>query len=265
MSSKRPDGETAARAAAPLLPDIGELLELAVPASPIAEAVEAYSALGFRGVPVADFVSEPYAAATDGRLTIGLHENELDGPVPTFVRPDVKAQARRLEAAGIELERTELGDDEFHRVRFCDPDGLPILLLEARTFPPVADHATTVSACGAFVELSVATRSLARAERFWTALGLSFVARRDAPHPWLTLAGRGLVLGLHETRRFTRALTFRAGQLDARTEYLRAKGFEVRRGAPITADASGSVTLFLPGDVSFFLIEDDRAEEPAGA
>lgn len=237
---------------------LGQLLEFAVSASPLAMAVEAYGALGMWDVPVADFVPGARAVVSDGRLCIGLQDDELDGPVPTFVRPGLKEHVRALDAAGVELELVELADDQFHRAGFRDPNGILILMVEARTFPPVEPSPQSVPACGTFAELSVATQSLDASTRFWTSLGFSPIGETDDPHPWRRLEGHGLVVGLHETGRFRAALTFHAPQLDARIEYLRAKGFELRRESPLTGGRAASATLFPPGDVRFYLIDSDE-------
>src|SRR5690606_15306230 len=140
-----------------------------------------------------------------------------------------------------------LADDRFHRATFRDPNDLCATLIEARTFPPVFSSSGLVSVCGRFVELSVATHALDASISFWTALGFSVGAEGESPHPWRRLEGHGLSLGLHETGRFRFALTFSAPQLEARVEYLRAKGFEPRATSPLTAGTVRSATLVVPG------------------
>lgn len=247
--------ESAASASA--LPDLGHLLEISIPVAEPAVALATFRSLGLREVPVPDFAPGPLAVVTDGRLALGLYaaESDLDGPTPTFVRPNLRAHARAMEAAGIELLEAELADDTFHRAAFGDPNDLRAVLLEARTFAPVEPEPGLVPACGRFVELSVATRSLDESTSFWTALGFSVVAEHDSPHPSRRLEGHGLALGFHETGRFRTALTFAAPQLDARLEYLRAKGFEPRPSSPLTAGDVRSATLVAPGGIPFFLLE----------
>jgi len=236
-------------------PSLGRLLEISIPVDEPAAALATYRSLGLREVPVADFAPGPQAVVSDGRLAIGLYAGELDGPTPTFVRPNLRAHVRALEAAGAELVEADLADDRFHRATFCDPNDLRATLLEARTFPPVEPEPGLVSACGRFVELSVATHSLEASTSFWTALGFSVVAQSDSPHASCRLEGHGLALGFHETSRFGTALTFAAPQLDARLEYLRAKGFEPRASSPLTAGGERSATLVAPGGVQFFLLD----------
>src|SRR5690606_1725598 len=220
-----------------------------------ADALATFRSLGLREVPVADFGPGPRAVVSDGRLAIGLYDTELDGPAPTFVRPNLRAHIRAIEAAGAEIFEADLADDRFHRATFRDPNDLCATLLEARTFPPVAPESGLVSACGRFVELSVATHALDASTSFWTALGFSITAEGESPHPSRRLEGHGLALGLHETGRFRFALTFSAPELDARVEYLRAKGFEPRGTSPLTAGHERSATLVVPGRVPFFLLD----------
>src|SRR5690606_4019148 len=137
-------------------------------------------------------------------------ELDLDGPTPTFLRPNLRAHARAIEAAGVELLEADLADDRFHRAAFGDPNDLRTVLLEARTFAPVEPETGLVPACGRFVELSVATRSLDETTSFWTSLGFSVVAEHDSPPPSPRLEGDGLVLGSHQTGPFRTAFPFAA-------------------------------------------------------
>lgn|SRR5690606_36622582 len=245
----------ASAASATVSPDFGRLLEISICVDEPAAALATFRALGLREVPVGDFGPGPRAVVSDGRLAIGLYSTELDGPSPTFVRPNLRSHVRALEAAGAELLDADLAEDTFHRAMFRDPNDLRVTLLEARTFPPVQPEPGLVSACGRFVELSVATHSLEESTSFWTALGFSVVAEGDSPHASRRLEGSGLALGFHETGRFRTALTFAAPQLEARLEYLRMKGFEPRGSSPLTAGDARSATLVAPGGVQFYLLD----------
>lgn len=240
------------------MPELGRFLEIAISIDEPAEALAAFAGLGFRDVPVGDLEAAPRAVVSDGRLSIGLHDPGFDGPVPVFIRPELKRHVAKLEAAGIELEQADLADDRFHRVMLRDPSGIEIVLIEARTFAPVEPDPSIVAPCGRFVELSVATRSLAESAAFWTTLGFVAVDDAASPYPRVRLEGFGLAIGLHETTGFAAGLCFRSPALDARIEYLRAKGYSVRRSAPL---AHASATLSAPGGVPFFLCGDDDADD----
>src|SRR5690606_8443891 len=90
---------------------------------------------------------------------------------------------------------------------------------------------------------------------FWMRLGFSGAEGMTAPHESLRFSGHGLILGLHETSRFGTALTFAADNIAARVEYLRAKGFDVRGGSPLTRYDGESATLLAPGAVQFFIVD----------
>src|SRR5262245_31677622 len=115
---------------------LGQFLEFSLSAEPLARAFEFYRSLGFQPVTVGDQLEHPYVALSDGGVAIGLHARPQDGPLLTFVRPQLRDYARALRRAGIELEQAALADDEFNRVLFADPSGQRVALLEARTFAP---------------------------------------------------------------------------------------------------------------------------------
>lgn len=232
---------------------LGQFLEFSVAAEPLADAFEFYCALGFAPVTTGDQLSHPYVALCDSGVAIGLHAREQSGPLLTFVRPQLRDYVRALKRIGVEIEHAALADDEFNHVAFSDPNGQQVALLEARTFAPGDWNRNNVSACGEFLEYSLPTHSIERSRMFWTALGLVPVASGDSPHLWLRLAGRGLVLGLHQAS-FKPGLTFLSEQIDVRLDYLRARGVEERAGAPHAERTSRSATLRAPGDNSIYLL-----------
>jgi hypothetical protein len=233
---------------------VGQFLELSIAAQPLAESFEFYQSLGFASLPVGDSLPDPYLVLFDGRVAIGLHDREQPATSLTFVRPGLKDYVRALRRLGIELEYAHLADSEFNRVGFADPTGQPVALLEARTFPPGEWNEQNVAACGAFLEYSLPTESLAESRKFWQALGFTSSAAGDAPHPWERLSGHGLTLGLHESH-FRPGLSFRSPNLAARLAYLNAKGVAARTGTPMADRAQPSATLTAPEGTTIYLFE----------
>lgn len=233
---------------------LGQFLEFSVAARPLDASFEFYRSLGFKNVPVGDLLRDPYIGMHDGAVTIGIHERDQPSPALTFVRPQLREYVRGLRRLGIAIEEAHLKDDEFNRVAFVDPSGQPIVLLEARTFGPTDWNPQNVTACGEFFEYTLGTDSLAESRSFWEALGLQAVAAGDAPQPWLRLKGRGLTLGLHETR-LRPGLSFRTRELDTRLEFLRAAGLPARAGAPIGDPAQRCATLAAPEGTLLYLFE----------
>jgi len=234
---------------------IGSFLEFALTARPVGEAFQFCRAIGFQPVTVGDILDHPYAVVSDGDICIGLHEWDLEGPLLTFIRPDLKDYLRALRRRRIELEFSRLAPDEFNELGFRDPNGQLVTLLEARTFSPSSRSSHERSVCGRFLEFSLATDSTARSRDFWGALGLEALDEGEKPHPWIRLQGRGLTVGFHETPAFVSGLTFEADGLAARMDYMKAKGLEVRGGSPLRSSRAQSATLLAPGGSTIFLVE----------
>lgn len=240
---------------------LGTFLEIGIETDDIAAGFDQLRALGFTAIPVGDIRSGPYAVVSDGSVCIGLHARSLEGPSLTFVRPNLEAYVRALRRLGIELEFANLGDQEFHELGFRDPNGQLVTLIEAQTFSPAIGAVPAPSTCGTFLEFSLATGSLEQSRRFWEALGFAAIAEGDEPHPWLRLAGPNLTLGLHQSVLFRAGASFRAGQLGARLEYLRAKGHDARRGAVLASSERDSATLMIAATLPIYLLEDPAAAD----
>ncbi len=233
---------------------LGQFLEVSVAVRPLSAAFEFYRALGFLTVPVGDVLSEPYIAFFDGRVAVGLHERDTPTPALTFVRPRLRDYVRPIRKLGIEIEDLHVADDEFNRIAFSDPNGQRVALLEARTFSHVEWSPLNVSACGEFLEYSLATDSIGRSRAFWEALGLAPIATGNSPHPWLRLQGHGLVLGLHEAS-VRAGLCFRVTQLAARIHYLEANGVAAKPGGPLADREQQGATFIAPDGTAIYLIE----------
>src|SRR5262249_8482188 len=137
---------------------------------------------------------------------------------------------------------------------FADPSGQRVALIEARTFAPAEWNRHNVRACGEFLEYSMPTHSLERSRAFWETFGFVVEAQGDAPQPWVRLAGRGLVIGLHQAG-FRPGPTFLSAQLDPRLEYLRAQGVDSKAGAPVVERGRESATLPCPDGSAIYLVE----------
>jgi catechol 2,3-dioxygenase-like lactoylglutathione lyase family enzyme len=233
---------------------LGRFLEYSVGAQPLSDSFEFYRSLGFVSIPVADTLPDPYVVLFDGALAVGLHDQQESVPRLTFVRPELRAYVRALARLDVELDYEHLGDGEFNRVGFTDPAGQAISLVEARTFPPPAWDPHNVAACGEFLEITLPSHDLERSSAFWQALGFARVAGGDAPHAWGRLTGYGVTIGLHEIH-CRPGLSFRCSDVDARCEYLRAKGLNPRASNPIADRAQASAALTAPEGTQLYLLE----------
>ena len=233
---------------------LGRFLEVSVGAHPLAASFEFYRALGFVDVPVADTLPNPYLVMFDGAIAIGLHDHGEPATRLTFVRPELRAYVRALRRLDVALDYEHLGDGEFNTVGFTDPAGQAVALVEARTFPPPEWDPHNVTACGEFLELTLPAQELVRSSRFWQALGFAEIASGEAPHSWQRLKGHGVTIGLHEAH-CKPGPSFRCADVEARCEYLRAKGLGPRAGSPIADRGQASATLTAPEGTQFYLLE----------
>ena len=236
-------------------------LEIGVQTDDIAGAFDELRSLGFSLVNAGDIREHGYAVVSDGVICIALHESELTGPWLSFVRPELESYVRALRRRGIELEISRLGEQEFHEVGFRDPNEQLVTLVEARTFSPATREDTPESVCGSLLEYSLPTGSVEDSGVFWDGLGFETVAEGSDPHTWRRMRGAGISIGLHEAVRLRPGLTFTADQIGARTDYLRAKGHDVREGAPIAPDERPSATVRLALDLPIYLLEDQASAD----
>ncbi len=68
---------------------LGRFLEISLATADVAESLAFYEALGFVQASVGEAWPHPYAVVTDGRLCLGLHGLDFDGPLPTWVAPSL--------------------------------------------------------------------------------------------------------------------------------------------------------------------------------
>jgi hypothetical protein len=233
---------------------LGQFLEYSVAAQPLAASFEFFESLGFASIPVSDTLPDPYVVCFDGSIAIGLHDRAQPGPRLTFVRPGLRHYVRPLRRLGVELTEEHLRDNEFNSVAFTDPGGQEVELIEARTFPPGDLDGHNLAVCGELFEISLPATDLEASSRLWQAFGLTVAASGEVPHRWQRLTGHGVTLGLHETH-CSPGLSFRCGDLQARLEYLRAKGLSAREGTPIADRAQASATLTGPDKTHLYLFE----------
>ena len=230
---------------------LGNFHEISVHSEDVMGSLTFYQALGFGELETGDVWEHAYAVVSDGSITIGLHQHAFDSPALTFVRPELEQYVRSLKKRKIEFAFEKLADDEFNEAGFADPSGIIITLLEAQTHrPPLEQHSRSL--CGQFLEVSVSVDDLAWATLFWENIGFEVIGETSNPHPATRLRRETLSVGLHQAR-CPRSLCFLGNDLDARSEFLEAKGFTPRPGTPMGHGA----TLLTPDGTQLFLFEED--------
>ena len=233
---------------------LGEFLELSLPSSDPMESYAFWQRVGFASTLVGGAWRHPYAALTDGRIHVGIHQAELAGPTLTFVRPRLLELVPQLEALGIELDFVRLGGHEFNQIGFKDPDEQMVCVVEARTFSPHPEPPVQ-SRLGWFGEYRMPVRSATDSAKSWERLGFLAAPHSRAPDAQL-LAATGINLGAHEERALRGpALAFYEEGIGARLDRLRESGVEPKR---ITRSREGVIEraeIISPEGLTLLLIE----------
>jgi hypothetical protein len=224
---------------------LGRFLEVSLPAPRILESWRFYQQLGFASATVGEIWPHRYAVVTDGRLSLGLHDAPLDGPLLSYVRPDLARRLALLEAAGVEFDSRVLGDDQFNEAGFVAPDGQRLRLVEARTFSP--PELSQLPVLGWFEEYAMPVRDLDRSRRYWERLGFIAAAEGTEPWPYVSLTSDTLNLGLWLTRELSApALVFSADNPALVRASLAGLGVEPASGLPRSLNPASHLLVVAP-------------------
>jgi len=236
---------------------LGRFLEIGIATQDIRASVEFYEQLGFTQAQTGDTWPHPYGVLTDGRVHLGLHQARLDSPALTFVCPGVASQLTALEQSGVDPSTVNIGVEVFNEIGFRDPAGLPVRMLEARTYSPAARESGETSLCGGFRRLGVPATDFEQVSRFWQALGLVVGDEEAHPYPHLPLRHGDLELALHRPRFFAEPLlVFRDAAMPARISRLRELGLGILKPPPPGLTARANAVLFAPEGTALLLLDE---------
>jgi catechol 2,3-dioxygenase-like lactoylglutathione lyase family enzyme len=172
----------------------GRFLEVSIPAPDVLRSLAFYRALGFAELTTGDIRPWHYAVVTDGHIALGLQgAGGVEEPALTFVRPNLARQVEALERAGQAFEFRRLGAEEFHEAGLRSPDGLLILMIEARTWSPgtPGGHRCLVRC----TEVTVNCADVGRTRAFFESAGFLAAGADEEP---VRLHTPGIVLGLRD-------------------------------------------------------------------
>lgn len=232
---------------------LGRFLEVGIATQDIVGALAFYESLGFVQAQVGEAWSHPYAVVTDGRLCLGFHATDIESPLLTWTAPNLRDRLEELRARGIEPERSRLDDVSLHEAVIRDPSGLPLRLLEARTFSPPALAAGYESELGYFEEIAIGVADFAAASRFWEALGFVAFEPVTEPLPKVVAASTDLNLGLFDSALPSPLLCFTAVNMAERIAALRDRGYAFARRVPQGFDPQATAVLQAPDGVQILL------------
>jgi catechol 2,3-dioxygenase-like lactoylglutathione lyase family enzyme len=234
---------------------IGRFLEISVHAPDVLASLAFYERLGFTQVTTGEAWPYPYAVVTDGRLAVGLHQQELpQSPLLAFVLPELRRQLDALEAAGLDILDRRLGSDVFNEASFEAPGGPMIRLLEARTYSPAPRAPGETTRLGWFEEVALPVADIERSGRFWEQIGFVPVEEGDDPYPHVGLTSDSLNVALLLPGTLTRpALTFTDADMPSRIAGLTNAGFQFARRLPGSLNAARNALLIAPEGTQLLL------------
>ena len=241
---------------------IGRFLEISVEAPDILASMEFYQGLGMLSATVGEVWPHRYGVVTDGSLVLGLHDYSFESPSLTYVRPELKKSLSELRARAGSLAFSKTDDDEFNEAGFTDPDGQMIAVLEARTFSPPEIAGSDITVLGHFSEFSMPVSNLDASIGFWENMGFVLTGREDEGLAGAWLTSDFLNLGLYLNPRMrTPGLTFREPDMAERIEYVRAQGYRLTQGTPISPERHTGATLLAPEGTPIYLLPEIADQE----
>jgi hypothetical protein len=196
-------------------------------------------------------------------LCLGLHAQEQEAPLLTWVAPDLRARLDQFAALGIEPTAVSLDDLSLHQALLRSPSGQRLRLIEARTFsPPVLapSHATKL---GYFDEFAwpVSGPEFAEAISFWEPLG--FVAFEPVSEPFgkVVASSRDINLALYDLDLHAPVLVFSAAGMAGRIAELRDRGYRFAQRLPRALGALGAALLEAPEGTGLLLLDETAATD----
>lgn len=174
----------------------GRFLELALVSADPGAAWQQYQGLGFEPATTGDIWTHAYGVVACHGFAIGVHAVGDEPLSLVFVRQDVAGLHRELQSLGVPVEQARLGSDVFNELTLREPGGVPLRVLEARTFSPPA-AVPELTTLGLLDALSLPCHDLDEAAAFWRALGFECL---DGAPPFDGLRLQGAPLACHPRR-----------------------------------------------------------------
>ena len=232
----------------------GRFLEISVCSQDVVESLLWYKTLGFTELETADVYPHKYAVVSDGILTIGIHDRELDSPAITFVQPNLARHARSMADHGFDFSFMHLDEERFNEIGINDRDRHLIMIVEARTFHG-NDENDNDSACGTWFELTLPVRDAMHSARFWGPVAGSILKLREEPTVHMRFDAGGIALGLSESIALEKpSLCFKCHDKAALKHLLEARGLE---GTEFPGFEGAFMVLTAPEGTQLFIFDED--------
>jgi catechol 2,3-dioxygenase-like lactoylglutathione lyase family enzyme len=234
---------------------VGQFLEFSLPTPDIQASLEFYLKLGFTEAPVGETWTHPYAVVTDGRISLGLHQNAEMSASLTFVRPGLLQHVGQLESLGVEFEYRRLGNDVFNEIGWADPSGQMIRLIEARTFSPAKRPSGHWPQCGYFLEIALPAPELEAGKSYWEKFGFVGMDELEDVLPHISCTSDFINLGLYRQESVQRAaLRFETENLPGALSRLAKSGIEPHPRSSLNLPKSRAAMLIAPEGTPLLLM-----------
>lgn len=241
----------------PTLSPLGTFLEVTFASQHVLEDMAFFKDLGFQEIETGEIVNHAYGVVSDGSLCLGFHDQEFAPLSLTYVLPELATKLAPLRSHVGDFEYQNTQPDEFNELCMLDPAGLPLRVLEARTFsPPNFGGAENVSMCGRFGELALPTNNIDQRKVFYE--GLGFVS--GTTENYAMLMGDGLNLGFYSVTQLKKpALKFQSNDLESIVRHAALHGVVF---SDVTENEHGleSVTLSFRPDCDMIVSLDSEDE-----
>ncbi len=224
-------------------PKLGSITAITITSPDLDRSVEYWSRLGFKELFRADWPF-PWVQVTDGQILIMFRLDPNPYIALTYyVPPDTLGEVvTNLEATGIAfvsrtrptemLQRFVMESPDWQKISlvgitegFSQPAGPSMLTMAQSDYSRPEKYTNQV--CGMFGEFAHPVADLTKALEFWEKLGFKAVSRFTHPYPWCIATDGLAVVGLHQTREFTKpTITFFASDMKNRIENLKVHGLK---------------------------------------
>lgn len=234
---------------------LGQFLEFSLPTPDIQASLDFYLKLGFTEATVGETWTHPYAVVTDGRISLGLHQNPELGAALTFVKPGLLQHIATLESLGVRFDYRRLGNDVFNEIGWTDPSGQMIRLIEARTFSPAKRPSSKWSRCGYFLEVALPSPEFEASKAYWEKFGFVGMDELDDALPHISCTSDFIDLGLYGRESLPGfALRFETEDLAATLTQIAQTGLEPAARSPLKLPKSHAAVLQAPEGTHLLLL-----------
>ncbi|MEO7309308.1 MAG: hypothetical protein ABIX01_02845 [Chitinophagaceae bacterium] len=218
---------------------IGGAASVYITTANLDSSVAVYEKLGFKKIGSNEFPA-PWAQVSDGSLLITMRKDNKPFIGLTYYVANLDQLVAQLEKDSISFEQKPKPGDLIQRYYIKSPDGFNIVLSgnPGGFQQPIGTTLLTMKQqdfgrpdkypnkqCGVFGEFAQPVADIGKSVTFWKKLGFTASAEMKEPYPHVILSDGLMIIGLHQTQRFTEpAITYFGLNTEKRIAELKARG-----------------------------------------